>query len=131
MGGIFFMRCRLYLILSFISGYLYVSWLPIPKTINFYNIILEFIFNPVKFFVATIAFFIGFILCGIFIQLTVDKIKKTRKKKENTFIEIASILLFLILFYKLFSIGFWQMVLFFSFAAVYGMMTIDKKKPLL
>jgi hypothetical protein len=126
MGGVF-LRYLPLLFVSIISGYLYNNWLPIPSTSTFYNMIMEFVLNPVKFFAATISFFIGFITNGIFIRETILMLKKVRKYKGRIIIEpILNILLLFITVFFLMRVGFWQMSLFFSFAFVYGMMTIEK-----
>jgi hypothetical protein len=128
MGGIFLRNVPL-LIISIICGYLYMNWLPIPSNISVYNIIMEFVFNPVMFFAATISFFIGFITNGIFIQRTILMWKRIRKYKGNVILELVlTISLFVITFFILMRLNFWPMFLFFSFAFVYGMMTIDKNK---
>jgi hypothetical protein len=128
MGGIFLRSVPL-LIVSIICGYLYIHWLPIPSTISVYNIILEFVLNPVLFFAATISFFIGFITNGIFIQRTIFMWKKIRKYNGNVILELVlTISFFIITFFLLIRLNFWPMFLFFSFAFVYGMMTIDKNK---
>jgi hypothetical protein len=128
MGGIF-LRYLPLLIVSIISGYLFVNWLPIPTTITLYNIIMEFVLNPVMFFAATISFFIGFITNGIFIRVTILKVKSVRKYKGISIMEpIINIFLVFITCFFLMRLGFWQMTIFFSFAIVYGMMTFDKNK---
>jgi hypothetical protein len=122
------MRSMLLLLISFIGGYLFVSWLPVPNSLSLNDIILGFVLNPVKVFAATITFFIGTITNGIFIRETVLNLKRTRKKNKGFFILIISILLYFIMLISLVWVGFWEMVLFFSFAIVYGMMTYDKNK---
>lgn len=128
MGGIFLRNLPM-LIISIISGYLYVSWLPTPNTFSFYNLVLEFVLNPIKVFAATITFFIGFITSGIFIRHIILQLKNIRRQKGSILFEsIIYILLLIITCYFLMRLGFWQMSLFFSFAIVYGMMTIEKNK---
>lgn len=128
MGGIFLRYLPLFIV-SIISGYLYVNWLPIPSTITVYSIIMEFVLNPVKFFAATISFFIGFITNGIFIRGSFLQLKSDRKYKgKSKFEPIINVLSWIITCFLLMRLGFWQMSIFFSFAIVYGMMTFDKNK---
>jgi hypothetical protein len=128
MGGVFLRNIPL-LIVSIICGYLYLNWLPVPRTITVYNILMEFVFNPVLFFAATISFFIGFITNGIYIQRTIILWKRVRKYKGSLILEpIINTLLFIIPCFILIKFKFWPMSLFFCFAFVYGMMTIDKNK---
>jgi hypothetical protein len=126
MGGIF-LRYLPLLIVSIICGYFYINWLPIPSTITVYNIIMEFVLNPVLFFAATISFFIGFITNGIFIRGTIFMCKSVKKYNGNSLLEpIINILIFITTSFFLMKLNFWPMTLFFSFAFVYGMMTIGK-----
>lgn len=128
MGGIF-LRYVPFLFVSIISGYLYINWLPLPSTLTVYNIIMEFVLNPVMFFAATISFFVGFITNGIFIRRTILMLKSGRKNKRSTTLElILNIILLLMTVFFLIRLGFLPMSIFFSFAIVYGMMTIDKNK---
>jgi hypothetical protein len=126
MGGIFFMKKWLFLLISVFSGYLYVSWLPIPQSVDFHTIILELVFNPVMLFAAVIVFIIGFITNGLFIRTTIGNLKIRRKRKESSLPEIVHIFLFIIICFFQMSLGYVQMTLFFIFAIGYGMMTSDK-----
>lgn len=128
MGGIF-LRYVPFLFVSIISGYLYINWLPLPSTLTLYNIIMEFVLNPVMFFAATISFFVGFITNGIFIRRTILMLKSGRKNKRSTTLElILNIILLLMTVFFLIRLDLLPMSIFFSFAIVYGMMTIDKNK---
>jgi hypothetical protein len=126
MGGIF-LRYLPLLIVSIIFGYFYINWLPLPSTITVYTIIMEFVLNPVLFFVATISFFIGFITNGIFIRRTILMFKSVKKYNRNMMLEpILNILILIFTYFFLVKLKFWPMTLFFSFSFVYGMMTIGK-----
>ena len=128
MGGIFFMsRLLILLISSFISGYLYVNWMPIPDPFYFTGLILGFVFNPVKVFAATIAFITGFITSGIFIREMFYRLKRSKKQKNRIIQNTFLLFLFFISSYYLYMIGgIWEVTLFFSFIFLYGMMTIEK-----
>lgn len=122
------MKSILLVWISFLCGYLFINWLPIPEPLSLSNIILEFVFNPVKVFAAAVSFFVGFITTGILIRDLVVFIKKTRNNNSDILINIVSMLLFILVTYFLFQLGFLHMLLFFSFAFLYGMMTMGKNK---
>jgi hypothetical protein len=123
MGGIF-LRSILMLFTSVICAYLYLNWLPIPRSLSAYHFLLEFVLNPVEFFAAAITFFVGFMSSGIFIRDTMLLLKKNKQRLK---LEVPiNIILFIIFLVILLQAGFWQMTLFFCFAFVYGMMTIVK-----
>jgi hypothetical protein len=122
------MMSGLFLFISFVCAYLYVNWLPIPDTISFINIIMEQVLNPIKFFAAAITFIIGFITNGIFIRMIVNLIKQRNKNNAVVFTLITNLSFFIFIYIFLMKLAFWQMVLFFSFAFLYGMMTYEKNK---
>lgn len=122
------MRNSIFLLVALISCYLFESWLPIPETFSLSNIILVFVMNPVKVFAAAIAFLIGFITNGIFIRNRFFMARKIIQKKGKVLPEVLYIILFMTSFYFLCKLGFWQTIIFFSFAFLYGMMTIEKKQ---
>lgn len=128
MGGVFSMRSILLLIISFLCGYLFISWLPIPEPLNLSNFILGFVFNPVKVFAAAISFFVGFISTGLILRDLFVYFRKTRNNKVNNLLNMVNLLVFILGTYLLFKLGFWHMILLFSFAFLYGMMTMDKNK---
>lgn len=115
----------LLLAISFFCGYLFINWMPIPKPFQLSSFILGFVFNPVTVFAGTIVFIIGFITNGIFIRDTIHRIKKAMGN-EGMKLEIIMCSLFFFSHLLLFKFGLWQSVLFFSFAFIYGMMTIEK-----
>jgi hypothetical protein len=122
------MMSGLFLFISFVCAYLYVNWLPIPDTISFINIIMEQVLNPIMFFAAAITFIIGFITNGIFIRMIVYLIKQRNKNNAVFFSLIINLSFFIFIYIFLMKLAFWQIVLFFSFAFLYGMMTYEKNK---
>ncbi|WP_442594597.1 hypothetical protein [Neobacillus sp. D3-1R] len=122
------MRNVLLLMITVISAYLFINWLPIPDPLNLSNLILEFVFNPVKVFAAAISFFVGFISTGILLRDLIVYMKKTNAKNRYYLLNIINMILFIMVIFLLFKNGFLHMVLFFSFAFLYGMMTMSNNK---
>ncbi|MHC0036088.1 hypothetical protein [Pseudoneobacillus sp. C159] len=112
----------LLLIGSFINSYLYIHWLPTPDHCTFYDFLLESVLNPIEVVASAFTFFLGFISNGIFLKNTIFSLK-VKRNKNGPYHSFIPAILFMIIALFLLSIGFWQMVLFFSFSIVYGMMT--------
>ncbi|MFD2445885.1 hypothetical protein ACFSO7_18150 [Bacillus sp. CGMCC 1.16607] len=120
------MKNILFFLIAIISCYLFESWVSVPKPFSLTAVILLVVFNPIKIFAAACAFFIGFINGGVFIRNRIIMIKRIINRKDRIIPELIYFTLFISTFYFLSKLGFWQTTLFFSFALLYGMMTIEK-----
>ncbi|WP_044022950.1 hypothetical protein [Bacillus sp. SG-1] len=110
-------------VLSVLSGYLFIKWFPVNELVSVSDLIVELVLSPVMFFASSIAFMAGFLISADLI------------KKETTMIlelfhggysaEILFIPVHIVGFYVLSTISLWQTLLLLSLALVYGMISVD------
>ena len=110
-------------ILSVLSGYLFIKWFPVNELVSVSDLIVELVLSPVMFFASSIAFMAGFLISA-------DLIKKETTMLLELFhgeysAEILFIPLHIVGFYVLSTISLWQTVLLLSLALVYGMISVD------
>ncbi|WP_174734041.1 hypothetical protein [Mesobacillus harenae] len=114
------------LITGFVSGYLFIQWVPIPLPFVFSELVVEFVLDPLEFFAAALAFILGVTSLGSIIEDGFDHTVKFFKGKRTSFLGVIVLVLTLIGFYFLFNEGFWQTSIFFGFSCLYGMISVDK-----
>ncbi|HWO75837.1 MAG TPA: hypothetical protein VNM69_08020 [Bacillus sp. (in: firmicutes)] len=109
---------------AFLSAYTFILLFPAPSPFRVEEFIGECILNPSDFLASMIAFLIGFLCLGTLITefITMCRYKIKRKSKEIMLL-ILSILSILLLL----QIGFWQIVIFYGFGIIYGMMSLREK----
>ncbi|WP_409251207.1 hypothetical protein V1502_13735 [Bacillus sp. SCS-153A] len=110
-------------ILSFLSGYLFIKWCPVSELAGISDLIVELVLNPVAFFASSIAFMAGFLLSA-------DLIKKETTMLVQIFYGeySAELIMFPVHiggFYVLSTISLWLTMLLLSLALVYGMISVD------
>jgi hypothetical protein len=126
-GG--FMRFKLCcLFIGFICGYLMISWMPEVDPFRFTNFITEFIFNPLKSFLAMTSFFVGFLANAILIRSAVEEIVFYLSGHEVRLGELIVSYGVVANFYFLFQMNVILTGLFLIFSIVYGMMSIDLQR---
>lgn len=105
-------------------GYLYIKWIPIHSPFHLSEFFIGLIVDPLKFFAASIAFTIGFIITGIHIKEGIYEtrqiLKGSKRISFSTFISYAVLFNFCFLF----QIGAIQAIVFFCFALMYVMISI-------
>ena len=111
----------------FLFGYILVKWISIPHPFVLADFFISFIVNPLKFFAATLVFFIGFLLTARVVRELIVSTRKTwRKPKVITVNMLFEYLCLLFVFSLLFYIG-WELTLvFFSLSLFYGMISIER-----
>lgn len=111
----------------FLCGYILINWISIPHPFVLADFFISFIVNPLKFFVATLVFFIGFLLTGQVISelfVGAKNIWFNRKLMDvNIFFECFCLLF---VFSLLFYLGWEQTIVFFSLSLFYGMISIER-----
>jgi len=111
----------------FLCGYILINWISIPHPFVLADFFISFVVNPLKFFAATLVFFIGFLLTGRVISELIIGVKKTWHKRKVMFVNIfVEYLCFLLVFSLLFYLGWEQTIVFFSLSLFYGMISIER-----
>ncbi|MGG4168514.1 hypothetical protein ABEW00_13770 [Rossellomorea vietnamensis] len=114
------------LIITFLLGYLFITWFPASERYTNPEFIVEMVLNPVQFFAASIAFMIG-IFCQVnvlkaefysILQLWNGKLHK----------ELILIPFHLAVIYVLSGYGIGQSVIFSCSAIFYGIISIDFRR---
>ncbi|WP_160721394.1 hypothetical protein [Bacillus sp. USDA818B3_A] len=118
---------RLWLLLIiFISGFLLIEWIPIEHPFVLSDFFISLVLNPLKFFAAALAFFIGLMCCGKMIRELIDRTKvgwvNHLKWMVLLFIEYLGLIL---VFLLLFKIGWETTLVFFSLSVLYGMISVE------
>lgn len=110
----------------FLCGYILIKWITIPHPFILSEFFLGLVMNPIKFFAASVVFFIGFLVTGRVIgellHRTIKKWTKLEKSGINLFFEY---LLVFIIFLLLFTLSWEQSLVFFSLSLLYGMISIE------
>lgn len=121
------LRKTIQLLMGLLCGYLYIKWMPVIFPFAFSRFLAAIILDPLQFFAATVAFIVGFMNIASLIK---DGIEKTMELKKNAEINKSELFIAycvpiaLILFLQL---NIFLTLLFFCFAFVYGMISIDFK----
>jgi hypothetical protein len=125
MGGIFMYKKVMKYLVIFLCGYILIKWITIPHPFILSDFFLGLVMNPVKFFAASVFFFIGFLVTG---RVVGELLQRTRKNREklgksglNLFFEYISLF---ITFLLLFNLSWEQTLVFFSLSLLYGMISI-------
>lgn len=119
------------LFIGFLCGNLFIKMLPIVLPFDFSEFLLIFILNPFEFFATSTVFIIGFMMNAKVIEGGVKQIVLFISRRKVEGLELLLFLFLLICFILLFTLGFWQTVIFFSFSLLYGMISIDFKRFIL
>ncbi|MEH7355256.1 hypothetical protein V7150_17000 [Neobacillus drentensis] len=114
------------LVVIFICGYLLIKWISITHPFVLSEFFIAFVVNPIKFFAASIACFIGVLCNGKFIRELIHKLRKAWMKHIQWGIQLISecIGLFLV-FIFLFQLGWEHTLVFFSLSILYGMISVE------
>jgi hypothetical protein len=118
------------LALGFICGCLFINWMPIQFPFVISDFFAEFVLEPLEFFAAAVAFFIGLVANGDLIREGVEKTAALMHKKNVSFFEMAVNYSVILSFIIMARYGFWQTIVLFSFSFIYGMISIDFKNSI-
>ncbi|MCM3114657.1 hypothetical protein M3610_05095 [Neobacillus sp. MER 74] len=111
----------------FICGYILIKWISIPQPFALSDFFISLVVNPLKFFAATLVFFIGFLLTGrVLSELIVGTKIAWQKRKVIGVDLLIEYLYLLIVFCLLFYLGLVQTIAFFSLSLFYGMISIER-----
>ena len=117
-----------YVIVGYICGYLTIQWIPISEPFQLSSFIIQLILHPLNFLRAMLSFFIGFLVNSILIRVAIEQTYAFIKKKKINVFELLICYSVLLSFYQLFQYGFWQTLVFLTFALIYGMISVDLKR---
>lgn len=110
----------------FLCGYILIKWITIPQPFVLSDFLIGLVMNPLKFFVASVVYFIGFLITGRVICELILRTRKKRKKREKSGLALFFEYLFLlIIFFLLFNLGWQQTLVFFSLSLFYGMISME------
>ncbi|RLQ95069.1 hypothetical protein [Falsibacillus albus] len=112
------------LLIGIVCGYLFITWLPPIDPFNLSGFIVQLVLDPIRFFAASTAFFVGFINNAKLFQQNALMLLGTKTKKQ----QLAGIALFCAhigTYFFFIHYGAWEGMIFFSFSIVYGMISID------
>ncbi|WP_026563952.1 hypothetical protein [Bacillus sp. UNC41MFS5] len=111
----------------FLCGYILIKWISIPHPFVISDFFISLVINPLKFFAATLVFFIGFLLTGrVLSELIVGTKIAWQKRKVIGVDLLIEYLYLLIVFCLLFYLGLVQTIVFFSLSLFYGMISIER-----
>lgn len=111
----------------FLCGYILIKWISIPHPFVLSDFFISLVINPLKFFAATLVFFIGFLLTGrVLSELIVGTKIAWQKRKVIGVDLLIEYLYLLIVFCLLFYLGLVQTIVFFSLSLFYGMISIER-----
>lgn len=111
----------------FLCGYILIKWISIPHPFVLSDFFISLVINPLKFFAATLVFFIGFLLTGrVLSELIVGTKIAWQKRKVMGVDLLIEYLYLLIVFCLLFYLGLVQTIVFFSLSLFYGMISIER-----
>ena len=111
-------------LVAFISAYIFILLFPTPSPFRIEEFIGECILNPADFLASMISLLIGFLCLGNLIAEIIKMFRFRVQKRRN---EMIIVILSIISLSFLFHIGFWQIVIFYGFGIIYGMMSIREK----
>jgi hypothetical protein len=114
------------LMIGFVCGYLYIKLIFIHPPFSVSEFFIGLIMSPLRFFLAVLMFFSGFVLIAKFIKETLQHTRRERQEKRHwnneLFFEFTSLIL---IFLFLFQIDRVHTLIFFSFSLMYGMISMD------
>jgi hypothetical protein len=126
MGGIFMLKKVLNYFVIFLCGYIVINWISITHPFVLADFFISLIMNPLKFFAASLVFFIGFLFTGKVIRELIHRTRNAWQKpgawRGDLFFEY---LVLFFIFFSLFYLGWEQTLVFFSLSLFYGMISIE------
>lgn len=118
------MKANIYcMVISYFCGYLLIEWTAIEGTITIQAILLEFIFNPVKFLASSAAGFFGTVLNARLFRCFLG-FGKEQGQGHSLAARIIAGTGLLLIFAALFSFSPIHAVLYFGLGLLYGIISI-------
>ncbi|MDR6122549.1 ACR3 family arsenite efflux pump ArsB [Bacillus sp. SLBN-46] len=115
------------LLVTFLGGYLTIQWIPITHPFVLSDFFISLVVNPIKFFAASLAFFIGILCAGSQIRMILHTTKRTWKKDFHLkFLFYSKIVGLLVVLFILFQLGWEHSLVFFSLSMVYGIISVKQ-----
>ncbi|MCH1624777.1 hypothetical protein [Fredinandcohnia quinoae] len=115
-------------IIGFISGYLFILFVPIDHSFKLSSLFIQFIVNPFFFFIVMICFLIGFLTNSILIKGIIEGTYKLFKGFNVSIPQLLMCYSVLISYLFLFILGWLQTFLLLVFSLIYGIISVDFKK---
>lgn len=113
------------LLIGLLGGYFFIKWMPETLPFAFSRFIAALILEPLQFFAATVAFIVGFMNIASLIKSGIEKTVEFRNNREVNKMEILVAYCVPVAFVLFLEMDIFLTMLFFSFAFVYGMISID------
>jgi hypothetical protein len=107
----------------FLFGYLLIKWVSIPPPFVLADFFISLVLNHLKFFAASIVFFIGSLYTGKIINELIHKTKIWQKRCVWGVILFLEYLGQLLIFSLLFYLGWEQTIVFYSLSLFCGMIS--------
>ncbi|MCA1058296.1 hypothetical protein LCL96_05090 [Rossellomorea aquimaris] len=114
------------LLITFLLGYLFITWFPVAERPTESEFIVELVLNPVQFFAASIAFMIGLLVQGNVLKAEIYSIIQFWNGRLHK--ELMIIPFHIGLIYALSVYGGWQTMIFSCSAFFYGIISIDFRR---
>jgi hypothetical protein len=126
MGGIFMFKKVLNYFVILLCGYIVIKWISITHPFVLADFFISFVMNPLKFFAASLVFFIGILFTGKVIRELIHRTRNAWQQRRvwegDLFFEY---LVLFFIFFSLFYLGWEQALVFFSLSLFYGMISIE------
>jgi hypothetical protein len=120
-----FSKMLKYLVI-FLCGYILIKWVSINHPFVLADFFMSLVINPLKFFAASLVFFIGFLLTGHVIRELIHRTREVGKKRKAWDAGlIFEYLCFFFIFSVLIYFSWEQTLVFFSLSLFYGMISIE------
>ncbi|MBN8190779.1 hypothetical protein JI667_01340 [Bacillus sp. NTK074B] len=114
------------LIISFVFGYLFITWFPVTERLTESEFIVEMVLNPIQFFAASIALMIGLLVQGNVLKAEIHSVIQLWNGRLHR--ELMIIPFHIGLIYALSVYGGWQTMIFSCSALFYGIISIDFRR---
>lgn len=121
------LRKTIQLLFGMLCGYLYIIWMPETFPFAFSRFVAALIVDPLQFFAATVAFIVGFMNIASLIKGGIEKTMELKKNADFNKLELLIAYCVPIAFVLFLQFDIFLTLLFFCFAFVYGMISIDFK----
>lgn len=127
MGGIFIMFKKIWkLVVIFLCGYLIIEWISITRPFVLSDFFIGLVINPLEFFAASLALFIGVLFNGGLIREIIQQTSKAWRKRNKwslaLFWEYSSLFF---IFCVLFQLGWELTFVFLCLSILYGMISVE------
>lgn len=113
------------LVFGFIFGYLLIHWVPVQLPFDISQYLVEYVFDPLKFFAIMMSFLLGFLCNSILIRTALEETIRLLLKRSIRMSHLFIGYSVIFSFYFLLQMGFWQTLILLCFSMIYGIISID------